>query len=351
MKPIRHIIISRTDSIGDVILTLPLAKILKDHIPGIRVSFLGKAYTRAVIECCEYVDAFIDLDDFMNKPSGGQLPDAIIHVFPVKEIAQRAKRLGIPLRIGTTGRLYHWTTCNKLVKLSRKNSDLHEAQLNTKLLAPLGVEKDFSLAELGASLGMTRIRRLPDEFKALIDPERFNLILHPRSQGSAREWGLDNFAALINILPTEKFKVFISGTAKEREGLEQLFQAIGQPKQPVQAAPKGYVQRPDPIRNAAVNVTDICGLMDLATFISFINACDGLVANSTGPLHIAAALGKRSVGIYPPIRPMHPGRWQPLGPAATYLVQDKPCEDCRKDPAACHCMKDIRPEDVLSKFS
>ena len=330
MKPIRHIVISRTDSIGDVILTLPLAKILKDHFRDIRISFLGKAYTRAVIECCEYVDAFIDLADFMVQPFSGQLPDAIIHVFPVKEIAQRAKSLGIPMRIGTTGRLYHWATCNKLVKLSRKNSDLHEAQLNTKLLAPVGISKDFSLDELGASVGMTRIKPLPDEFKALIDPGKFNLILHPRSQGSAREWGLDNFAALIHILPKEKFNVFISGTAKERESLDELFRKIG---------------------NAAVSVTDICGLMDLATFISFINACEGLVANSTGPLHIAASLGKRAVGIYPPIRPMHPGRWQPLGPAATYLVQEKACDDCRKNPAACNCMRDIRPEDVASKLT
>lgn len=64
--------------------------------------------------------------------------------------------------------------------------------------------------------------------------------------------------------------------------------------------------------------------MNLKQFISFIAAADGLIAASTGPLHIAAALGKVALGIYPPIKPMHPpGRWAPLGKNASYLVLEK----------------------------
>lgn len=332
MKPgitdIKNIIISRTDSIGDVILTLPLARILKEQYPQLKVAFMGKSYTKAVIESCVYVDAFIDVRDFLAEKVtiDGARPDCILHVFPVKELAKRAKKLGIPWRIGTTGRLYHWHTCNKLVKLSRKKSELHEAQLNTKLLQPLGIDRNFSLETLGQSFGMERLVHLPAEMAALIDRSKFNLILHPRSQGSAREWGLDNFARLVNLLSPDQYKIFISGTAKERESLDPLFNVVG------------------------TKVTDICGRMDLATFMAFIHACDGLVANSTGPLHIAAALGKRAVGIYPPLRPMHPGRWQPLGARATYLVQEQICADCRKRPAACHCMQDIRPEAVMQKL-
>ena len=329
LSDIKYILISRTDSIGDVILTLPLAKILKREYPHVKIGFIGKAYTRPVIETCIYVDVFIDVADFLSREivTDGQKPDCIIHVFPVKELAQRAKALDIPWRIGATGRLYHWTTCNKLVKLSRKNSDLHEAQLNTKLLAPLGILQKFSLEELGAATGMSRVQPLQDEFAGLIDPGKFNLIFHPRSQGSAREWGLENFVRLIMLLPREQYKIFISGTAKERESLEPLF------------AEAGHL------------VTDICGMMNLDQFIAFIKQCNGLVANSTGPLHIAAAMGIRAVGIYPPLRPMHPGRWQPLGPKATFLVKNTTCGDCRKNPAACHCMREISPEAVAAKLA
>lgn len=291
MLSLRNIIISRTDSIGDVILTLPLAKVLKEYFPGIRVGFLGKKYTKPVINCCEFVDEFIELHDFMNQDNTvcGETPEAILHVFPVKEIAKRAKALNIALRIGTTNRLYHWNTCNKLIKLSRKNSDLHEAQLNLKLLEALSIRNDFSLEEINSLFGFTNIQPLAAAYKQFIHPQKYNLILHPKSQGSAREWGVNNFIKLVNLLDKTRFNILISGTEKERSLLSELFDAVGN------------------------DVTDITGLMSLSQFISFINHCHGLVANSTGPLHIAAVLNKHAFGIYPSQRPMHPGRWAPVG--------------------------------------
>ena len=322
MNHLENIIISRTDSIGDVVLTLPVAKVLKDKFPGITIAFLGKQYTRPVIEACEYVDLFIDENEFLNNEVliKGKKPSAILHVFPVSAIANRAMKLKIPLRIGTTNRLYHIYTCNKLVKLSRKNSDLHEAQLNLQLLRPLGIDKIFSLNEIAGMMGLANIVELKPEFSALLSPSKFNLILHPKSQGSAREWGLDNFSELIRLLDKERFNIFISGTQKECSLLQSL------------------------LEKQEKNVTDISGKMDLDQFISFIEKCDGLVANSTGPLHIAAALGKYAFGIYAPMRPIHPGRWAPVGKNAQYFVLDKDCNDCRKNENECHCIKEVPPQ-------
>ena len=103
------------------------------------------------------------------------------------------------------------------------------------------------------------------------------------------------------------------------------------------------------IRSWGSDVTDITGMMPLAQFIAFINKADGLVAASTGPLHIAAALGKVAVGLYAPMRPIHPGRWAPLGPRAGYLVLDKQCRLCRHD-SRCACIESINPMDVLLKL-
>ena len=97
-------------------------------------------------------------------------------------------------------------------------------------------------------------------------------------------------------------------------------------------------------------VTDMTGKLSLAELLVFINSCDGLVAASTGPLHIAAALGKRAVGIYAPMRPIFPQRWAPLGANATYLVLDKTCEKCRKS-GDCECIRAIRPEQVVEKLT
>lgn len=325
MKSIpRNIIISRTDSIGDVVLTLPVAAVLKAHYPGVRIGFLGKAYTRPVIEACTWVDEFIELTDFLEKPVSvcGEPPDCIIHVFPTPPIAKRARQLGIPQRIGTSSRLYHWFTCNRLVRLSRKNSDLHEAQLNLVLLKPLGIEAAYSLQELGSMTGLEKIPSLSPAFRALLPDNRYNLILHPKSQGSAREWPLERYVELVRLLDRSKYKVFVSGTAKERALLQPLFDELGDA------------------------VTDITGQMDLYQFMAFIRAADGLLACSTGPLHLAAALGKDAYGIYPPVRPIHPGRWAPLGPHTTIFVPAVTCGQCSKKGRQCHCMNDIRAETV-----
>jgi ADP-heptose:LPS heptosyltransferase len=319
MNKIPHtILISRTDSIGDVVLTLPVAAVLKQYFPQVTIGFMGKKYTRPVIEACKYVDQFVDVEDFMqNKPLlNGEPPQCIIHVLPAPMIAKRALQLGIPLRIGTTNRLYHWFTCNKMVKLSRRKSNLHEAQLNMALLKPLGIDASFSLQELAAFACLEKLQPLPGHLACLLKKNRYNLVLHPKSQGSAREWPLENFARLIEALD-DRFNIFISGTAKEKDLMPGLFERAGH------------------------KITDITGKMSLTEFIAFINQCDGLVANSTGPLHIAAALGKDALGLYAPLRPIDPGRWAPLGPNAQYFVMDKNCVDCKDNKVPCHCITNI----------
>jgi ADP-heptose:LPS heptosyltransferase len=327
----KKILISRTDSIGDVILTLPLAGILKEYYPESEIYFLGKTYTKDVIMLSRHVDEFINWSELELLPINEQIDklkqfniDSIIHIFPNKDIAKLAKKAGIGIRIGTSHRPYHWVNCNKLINFSRKKSDLHEAQLNTKLLKPLGIERDFQLDELIGYYGFTQTEPLDSKFVELIDSSRFNLILHTKSKGSAREWGLDNFRKLIEILPKDQFKIFLSGT--EEDGKLFRDELLG-----------------------AEHVEDISGKMNLQEFISFINSADGLIAASTGPLHIAAGLGKIALGIYPPIRPMHPGRWKPLGAKADYLVQADECSDCREG-GSCHCMLELNPELVYTKL-
>jgi ADP-heptose:LPS heptosyltransferase len=304
-----------------------MAGIIKKYFPHCKVVFLGRNYTKDVIALSEYVDEFINYDDLeklSNQERIAELKkskaDVFVHVFPKKEIAQLAKSAGIPLRVGTTNRIYHWLTCNKLISLSRKNSDLHESQLNFKLLSFLKVDTSVSLTAISDYYGFTRLPKLSQENSLLIDQNKFNVILHPKSKGSAREWGVENFEKLIELLPKEKFKIFISGTEQEGKLIPEL------------------------LKN--VNITDLTGKLSLQQYIAFINAADGLVAASTGPLHIAAALNKKVIGLFVPKRPMHPGRWMPIGKNATYVVFDKECNDC-KNGKDCNCIIKINPKQIV----
>ena len=330
IQKINRIIISRTDAIGDVILTLPMAGILKKEKPNIEIIFLGKDYTEHIIKASKFVDKFISWDSIKDLKLSKQIDffrklnaDAIVHVFPNKTLSKIAKQAKIKYRIGTSHRPYHWVTCNKLVNLGRRKSNLHEAQLNIKLLGSLKINTDYPISEIERFYGYPSKQELTKSLENKLDPNRFNLILHPKSHGSAREWGLENFEKLVDLLPTDKFKIFITGTEKEQKLIGNL---LKNPK-----------------------ITDLTGQLNLEEFIAFISNSDGLIAASTGPLHIASAFGKKAIGIYPPIKPMHPGRWAPIGNKADYLVIDKTCNDCRKG-AFCTCIQEITAQQVVTKL-
>jgi heptosyltransferase-3 len=322
----KTIIISRTDSIGDVVLTLPMAGILKSYFPEAKIIFLGKTYTKPVAALSKHVDDFINWDELQKLPNAVEVlknydADVFIHVFPNKEVAKLAKQAKIPMRIGTFGRVFHLLTCNKKVHFSRKKSNLHESQLNLKLLQPLGITKMIGLNEMANYYGFEKVPPLKLELKKLIDANRFNVILHPKSKGSAKEWGLNNYAKLVELLPKDQFKVFISGTEEEGKLVGNTF-------------------------DFNENVVSLIGKLSLNDFIAFIAHADGLVAASTGPLHIASALNKKAIGLYAPKRPIHPGRWKPVGKYAQALVFDENCEKCSKG-LACDCISKIEPKTIV----
>jgi ADP-heptose:LPS heptosyltransferase len=325
-----QIIISRTDNIGDVVLSLPLAGFLKRQMPGAKLYFIGKSYTRPVIESSQYVDEFLDREAIIKNPSllRNIGADAIIYVYPDKEIARAGKQAGIPVRVGTSHRLFHFLYCNKLVNLSRKNSHLHEAQLNFKLLYPLGIEYSPELADIPPLYGMqAKVLPLPGELATKLDMGKFALILHPKSKGSAREWPMENYLTLARQLSPDHYQIFVTGTEAEGELIRE--------------------QQPEIF--SLPHVYDATGKLTLIQLIALISRADGLLACSTGPLHIAAALGKHALGIYPPIRPMHPGRWAPLGAKADVLVLATPCEDCRRT-QQCHCIGSFSPDTIQAKI-
>jgi len=320
------IILSRTDNLGDVILTLPLAGFLKEQDPKNEVYFIGKAYTRPLIEASQFIDKFLDKDEILKDPQklASLQADAIIFIFPDSDLAPIARKAKIPLRVGTSHRWWHWLYCNKKIDFSRKNSLLHEAQLNFKLLEGVGMflEPNFSLITDWYGL---KTPDLAPEFKSLLSSEKLNVILHPKSKGSAREWHLDSYFALAKNNPDIQF--FVTGTQAEGDLIKS--------------------QKADLL--ALENAYDLTGKLSLGELITFIGICDGLVACSTGPLHIAAALGINALGIYPPIKPMHPARWQPIGKKVKVLVLEKDCSDCQKS-ERCSCINAISVAEVSEEI-
>ena len=73
------------------------------------------------------------------------------------------------------------------------------------------------------------------------------------------------------------------------------------------------------------------------------------VRNTVPDRELAAATGIKAIGIFAPMRPIHPGRWKPIGKKADYVVLDKKCNDC-KHGGLCNCILSITPNQVFQKL-
>ena len=317
-----HFLICRTDNIGDVVLTLPLAGFLKQRYPDCRISFLCRTYAEAVVRQCIFVD-FVICEESLSDPVaqlkvGGY--HCVIFAYPQRKLARAAKQAGIARRVGSSHRLYHWLYCNHLAHFSRVRSNLHEAQLNFSLLKPLGLTHTPSPAEIMTFYGLRTDQAKPPD----LDPARFHLILHPKSNGNGREWPLSHYIELARQLQaTKQIQIWLTGSAAEASLLAQ-------------AAPQLL---------ALPNVRSVAGQMSLAELTQWIGHCDGLIASGTGPLHLAAALGRSALGLFPPLKPIDPARWGALGIRAENLCLAQTCNAC-KDAGTCECMAALSVEQV-----
>jgi ADP-heptose:LPS heptosyltransferase len=329
MNP-KRILISRTDSIGDVMLTLPICAWLKNTYPEVELLFLGKGYTLPIIKSYSIVDECLDWNDFEHLSLAAQVAafkklnlDVIIHVFPNREIAKLAKKAGIKMRIGTSHRSFHLLTCNYRPNFSRKRSDKHEAVLNHELLRPLGLKLLPTLEELKSTTAFFQVKEigLPDAIQTFINGNKNYILLHPKSQGSALEWPIEKYVKLAKELVSNATAVIFTGTESEGKQFKDFI-----PNHPL--------------------IFDSTGLLTLPQLLWLIKKSEGIVACSTGPLHLGSFLGIKAIGLFSSRKPIHPGRWQSIGVSAKALVYDENCTSCKQG-KACKCIEEIEVGNVL----
>ena len=96
---------------------------------------------------------------------------------------------------------------------------------------------------------------------------------------------------------------------------------------------------------------DLTGRTSISEMIEWLRLSSAVVTNDTGPMHIAAALGKPLVALFGPTEPRRTG---PYGQVDRALRVDLPCSPCLKP--TCHwrspveCLEAIRPTFVASRL-
>ncbi len=325
--------ICQPNALGDVVSCLPMACAIKRELPGSTVYFIGRPYSRPLIETSIWIDHYLDAEEMLAHPSMlvEQGIEVFLNPYLQAKFGNAARRGGVPIRVGKLHpKTFAWA--NRFVVQNTGRVQRHRALLNLHYLRPLGIRSEHSLDTVGTMLGLKRRATLLPGLRAQLDPSRFNLVLHPKSNGSGREWPAQYFDRLVALLPPERVKVFVTGRPSEREKL---------------LAEQALLGRSD--------ITDLTGQLDLAQLIAFYQAADGLVSSGTGPLHIAAGLGIHALGLFPGRDRITAARWHPLGPKGESLSLRTVCRpspgNCPRKytDEACACMVGIQPQEVAQR--
>jgi heptosyltransferase-3 len=292
-----NILIVRTDRLGDVLLTTPVSTALRRMFPKARISWLVSPYTAPLLEHNPDIDQI--LVDRGESP--GQLADLIrnerfdaaIVAYPRWRIVLALWLARVPLRIGPANKSYA-ILLNRRVRQRRSKGKKHEADYNLELLEPLGASFERYPTRYVATDEERKAARRVLEAKGISGAKPV-AILHPGSGGSSARWPLGHFMALGDRLQADGCDLVVTGGPGENhEG----------------AMAAGMRRPPVFIPGGSVSIRELAAILSCA---------DLVVTNSTGPLHLAVALGVPTVSIYSPLPTRHPARW---GPYPAYVEGD-----------------------------
>ena len=212
----------------------------------------------------------------------------------------------------------------------RKSFHTHAVDWYLSVLPPLGVpvHKNFIwLPERPVVEAETRQKWFGENSKFKIQNSKL-ILLQPGARWENKRWPAKFFAELVCQL-VEKFP-------------EMRFAILGNGDD----QPLGEMIS----RAAPERCLNLCGETSLPEMIEWIRLCNLMVTNDTGPMHVAAALGKPLVALFGPTEPRRTG---PYGQLENVLRIDLPCSPCMK--SDCHfdkpeeCLRALSPATVLKK--
>lgn len=331
MNPPKNILVVRTDRIGDVVLALPMAHAINQKYPKSQISFLVRQYTFPLASQNKYVKEALVLKEkngrmlfWQNLKQIKNIFDTVIVSYPTFKLALLLFLAGIKVRIGTGYRWYSFLF-NKKVYEHRKYGTKHELEHNLELLKLIGVEKPTDI-NFGIAIKAEAHFFIKDYLNNLgIKKDLPIVIVHPGSGGSAIDLPFEKMLELVTRLAKEEIALCITGTNEEKELCDRMIVSPG--------------------------IINMAGKLSLEQLMALISQSDLLIANSTGPIHIAAALGKSTIGFYPKIASCSPTRWGPYSNKSVIFQPSLDCSNCNREQCEkINCMSSICIDDVYLSF-
>ncbi len=333
----RKILVRTPNWVGDNIFTFPAIRALRKSFPEAHLAVLVRKSLGPLWELVDEIDEIIVYDlkggfrDLKRKLGLIRMLRAkrfdLAVIFPRSfESALWTRLSGIPNRWGYAeeGRSFLLT---RAAHSPRGYRHTHRIDYYYHLLDSAKSDEPAPPAHLLLSPDdLDRGRRLL--WKEAGNDESGLLIgFHPRaSYGPAKCWPLEKFIRLAELLVKERrVVILLFGSEKERESLQGIADGVGR---------------------GVVNLAGRTGLKELAALTAL---CRVLVANDSGPLHLAAALGVPVIGLY---GSTDPGSTGPRGKRVSVIYKNIECSPCllRECPTDFKCMEEITPEEVMEEI-
>jgi heptosyltransferase-3 len=324
----KNILVTRTDRIGDVILSLPVAGAIKQAIPEASVTFLVAKATAPVVAMSPWVDAVIETDSNLGDKAllailRERSFDAAVCLYPRSQLAALLQRANIPVRVGTARRLYSYRF-NRRINISRRRSGMHERDCNLSLLRGLGIDHPDRPDPV-----CTPPQEAQDRARILLrelglEPKGQRIaVVHPGCGGSARNWSASSYHQLCRLLLQRGIEIVMTGSRSE----QALVEAVA--------------------GDLSGQIHMLVGRTDLPILAALLKQAGVFIGPSTGPMHLAAAVGTPVVALFGPVRTTGPVRWGPIG--EKHRVFTPPIDPCRCPVDKCRlgdCMAMIEPATV-----
>jgi ADP-heptose:LPS heptosyltransferase len=326
---VKRFLLVRTDRIGDLVLVTPAINILRRNYGDAHIAVLVSEYTAPLLENHPGVNEIIVEKPFFRMVSELREKkfDAAIHFFVTRNTAVATALAGIPERIGPASKIWSMFFTRRIAQ-HRSQILRHEADFNLDLLDHFDLDRTDAKTSLFVTDAEFDFAKKYLAEKHGVADKDILVIMHPGSRGSARNWPFKNYARLADrILATMPgVKLLLTGTQQEQPLLRQV--------------EKSMMMKPLVLGEG----------VPLRMLMALIIRSRAVITNSTGPLHIAVALGVPTVSFFPKLKGCMPERWGPYGEGHIVIQPEgQDCDYCTG--ASCKrydCMDSIDTEKVLA---
>jgi lipopolysaccharide heptosyltransferase II len=341
-RNVQKVLCIRLDTLGDVLMTTPAIRAIKETLPHSHITLLTSPPGAQSVPFIPEIDDLLIYDAPWMKASptraDSQYDQAMLEELRARRFdaaviftvysqnplpaALFCYMADIPLRLATCREnpyqlLTHWVK-----EIEPEQTIRHEVQRQLDLVASVGCAARSQRMRFctGEGAQKSAVRKLTAAGVNLAHPW---IAVHPGVTAPSRQYRPAGFAEAARSLAIEDgLQVVFTGGTGEMTLVEQIRDQMGVPS------------------------FTLAGCLSLEELAAVLERATLLIANNTGPVHVAAAVGTPVVDLYALTNPQH----TPWGVPNRVLFHDVPCKYCYKSvcPMGHHdCLERVEPRQVV----